>query len=89
LYDSFFERTYPSLRERKLDRENALRSTAPALWDNKEFRSLRRATKGPAFGIRKLLKKLDQNSYCAQHLQNNSAVSTGKLRCFFIISGNR
>jgi hypothetical protein len=29
----------------------------------KDFRPLRRATKGSAFGFRKLLKKLDQNFY--------------------------
>ena len=30
-------------------------------WEHKEFRSLRRATKGTAFGNRELLKKFDQN----------------------------
>jgi len=39
-----------------------LLATSPAHWEGKrEFRSLRRATKGAAFGIRHPLKRVDRN----------------------------
>ena len=41
----------------------ALRAIHPscAKWSKREFRSLRRATKGAAFGIRHPLKRVDRN----------------------------
>ena len=36
-------------------------SPPPELWDHQVFRFLRKTAKGSAFGIRKLLKKFDQN----------------------------